>query len=296
MRKLLPKSYSLLLKSYISNRYFRVKQEDTYTSLRKINAGVPQGSVLGPILYLLYTCDLPSHNGVTIGTFADDTTLLSTGTTIEKATNNLQCAINKVADWTKKSRIKLNENKSQYVNFTNRKCTALQVYINDEVVPAANTAKYLGITLDAKLRWKEHVKIKRKELNLKFSKMYWLLGQHSQLSIHNKFLIYQQVLKPVWTYGIQLCGCAKKTHIETIQKFQNKVLRCAVDSPRYMRMDRLHLDLNIKTVEEVIGESALKHRERLLKHKNTEASKLLDVTGRIRRLKRNKPSDLVPII
>lgn len=66
------------------------------------------------------------------------------------------------------------------------------------------------MTLDIKLRWKEHVKMKRKELNLKFSKMYWLLGRQLQLSIHNKLLIYQQVLKPVWTYGAQLWGCAKK--------------------------------------------------------------------------------------
>lgn len=179
------------------------------------------------------------------------------------------------------------------MNFTNHKCITLPVNINGKDVSVANTAKYLVMTLDSKLRWKEHVKIKRKELNLKFSKLYWLLGRQSQLSIHNKLLIYQQVLKPVWTYGIQLWDCAKKTHIETIQKFQNKILRCAVDAQQYMRMDRFHLDLNIKMVREVIAEFAEKHRKRLVNHKNIEASRLLDDVGRVRRLKRRKPNDLV---
>ena len=294
MRKLLPKPFSQLLKSYISDRHFRIRQEDISTSLRRINAGVPQGSVLGPILYLIYTSDVPRCRGTTIATFADDTAILSTGTTIEEATNKLQNAINKVTNWTKKWRIKLNENKSQLMNFTNRKYVNQSVKINGKIIPVANTAKYLGMTLDSKLRWKEHVKIKRKELNLKFSRMYWLLGRHSQLSIYNKLLIYQQVLKPVWTYGIQLWGCAKRTHILTIQKFQNKVLRCVVDSPRYMRMDRLHLDLNIKTVEEIIADYAKKHQQRLSTHRNTAMEKLLDFTGTIRRLKRKKPADLVP--
>lgn len=73
LRRYLPKSYSILLKSYISDRYFQIKQEDKYSSFRKINAGVPQESVLGPILYLLYTCDIQYNRKIVIGTFVDDT-------------------------------------------------------------------------------------------------------------------------------------------------------------------------------------------------------------------------------
>lgn len=211
-------------------------------------------------------------------------------------TGKVQRALNEVITWTKKWRIKLNESKTQQVNFTNRKCPALPVYINGIAVPTSNIAKYLGMTLDTKLRWKEHVKMKRKELNLKFSKIYWLLGRQSQLSIHNKLLIYQQVLKPVWTYGAQLWSCAKKTHIETIQKFQNKVLRCIVDAPRYMRMDRLHKDLEIKTVSEVITDLATNYGQRLAVHRNSEASGLLNTAGRTRRLKRRKPNDLATTV
>jgi hypothetical protein len=62
-------------------------------------------------------------------------------------------------------------------------------------------AKYLGMTLDAKLQWKEHVKKKIEELNVKYRKV----GMTSQLSIQNKIPVYSQVMKPVWTYGYS-CG------------------------------------------------------------------------------------------
>jgi hypothetical protein len=61
--------------------------------------------------------------------------------------------------------------------------------------------------LDAKLHWKAHVKEKREELGLKYKKMYWLMGRISAPSKHSKLILYEQILKPVWTYGIQLWGC-----------------------------------------------------------------------------------------
>jgi chorismate-pyruvate lyase len=54
------------------------------------------------------------------------------------------------------------------------------------------------MTLDAKLRWKAHAKKEREELGLKYNKIYWLMGRRSALSIHNKPMLYKQILKPVW--------------------------------------------------------------------------------------------------
>lgn len=62
----LPKHHCQLLKSYISNRYFRVKYEDSYSELKEISAGIPQGSVLGPVLYLLYMSNIPACEEATI--------------------------------------------------------------------------------------------------------------------------------------------------------------------------------------------------------------------------------------
>jgi hypothetical protein len=100
---------------------------------------------------------------------------MAIGETVHISTRKLQSADNKVAIWTRKCRIKLKESKSVHINFTNNKIKKQLIFINGTKVPYANTAKYLGMTLDAKLRWKEHIKKKRDELNIKFRKMYWLL-------------------------------------------------------------------------------------------------------------------------
>jgi hypothetical protein len=142
------------------------------------------------------------------------------------------------------------------------------------------------MTLDVKLGWKEHIKKKRDELNIKFRKMYWLLGRNSELSIHSKLKLYKQVIRPVWSYGIQLWGCASDSNIQMIQRYQNKVLKCIVNAPWYVRNSDLHRDLGIETV-------AKSHEKRLQDHIKIEASRLLNVNNITRRLKRKKPFELV---
>jgi len=106
--------------------------------------------------------------------------------------------------------------------------------------------------------------------------MYWLMGRRSALSIHNKLMTYKQILKPVWTYSIQLWGCTKQSNIDIIQRFQNKVLRNIVGVPWYIRNSDLHRDLQMEMVTYEIGKFAKKHEERLLHHVNVEAIQLLD--------------------
>lgn len=293
LKAILPQKLSKLLSSYLADRLFRVRMNSEYSELRNIKAGVPQGSVLGPILYLIYTHDLPQDDDVLIATFADDTAILAVGKDVGDATSKLQNATDHVTAWTKKWRIKINETKSVHVNFTNRKGVYKPVYIDQNIVPYANSAKYLGMTLDAKLRWKEHVKKKREQLGIQLKKMHWLIGRKSELSVHNKLVLYKQVLKPVWLYGIQLWGCTKKSNIKIIQTFQNKVLRNLVKAPWYVSNDTIHRDLKIETVEAEIQKQAKKHESRLHNHQNVEVLQLLDNAELVRRLKRLKPFDLV---
>jgi hypothetical protein len=141
-----------ILESYLTERSFRVKYKNEYFVLKKISAGVPQSSVLGPVLYLLYTRDIPQDVKTTIATFVDDTAIMATEKTIEEVTKKLQRIILSVSKWTKKWRIKLNEAKLTHINFTNKKINSIPIKINEQAVLIVNSAQYLGMTLDAKLR------------------------------------------------------------------------------------------------------------------------------------------------
>lgn len=87
MNKMLPKQYVEIITSCISDKFFRIKQEDESSALKEISTGVSQGSILESILYLLYTCDppTPTTQGTTTATFADDTALLTTELDQEKS-------------------------------------------------------------------------------------------------------------------------------------------------------------------------------------------------------------------
>jgi hypothetical protein len=91
----------------------------------------------------------------------------------------------------------------------------------------------MKLPLDAKLRWKEYIKKKRDEINMKFRKMYWLLGRSSELSVHNKLTLYKQVVRQVWSYGIQFWGCTSESNIQVVQRYQNKELKCIVNAPKF---------------------------------------------------------------
>lgn len=288
----LPYQYYNILKSYLEHRHFFVNHQNQETSLHPIYAGVPQGSVLGPILYILYTADLPTTRKTMTATFADDTAVLASHADPIIASNNLQQNLAKTEDWMRKWRMRANRDKSTHVTYTLRRGTCPPVIFNNEEIPQADCVKYLGLHLDRSLTWKKHIITKRKQLGLKFQKMYWLMGKASQLSTENKILLYKSIIKPIWTYGIQLWGTASNSNIEILQRFQSKVLRCIVDAPWYVPNVAIHSDLQINSVKEEIRHFSVKYNERLNVHPNRLAVNLLQTENVERRLKRFKPSDL----
>lgn len=95
---------------------------------------------------------------VSIATFADDTALMATAATVEESMGKLQEAANRILHWCNFWRIKLNESKSVHVDFTLRNIERHRILtINNVEIARVNSAKYLGMTLDTRLRWKEHV-------------------------------------------------------------------------------------------------------------------------------------------
>jgi len=134
------------------------------------------------------------------------------------------------------------------------------------------------------LCWKAHVKKICEELGIKYKKMYWLMGRRSALSIHNKLMLYKRILKPVWTYGIQLWKCTKQTNTDIIQQFQNKVLKNIVDACYYIRNAGLQRDLQMEIITNETGKFAKKNEERPLQ--------LFDNSELVQRLKGRKPFEL----
>jgi hypothetical protein len=105
-------------------------------------------------------------------------------------------------------RMKANEAKSVQITFTLNKMTCPPAKLNIEHQPQADEVKYLGIRLDRRLTLRKHITTKRKQLDLKLRNLYRIIGRKSRLSLVNKLLVYKVILKPVWTYGIQLWGIA----------------------------------------------------------------------------------------
>jgi hypothetical protein len=127
--------------------------------------------------------------------------------------------------------MKANGSKSTHITFTTRRETCPQVHINNVQLSQTEEIRYLGLHLDRRLTWHKHIFTKRKQLRIAFTKMYWLLGRKTKLSINNKLLIYKIILKPIWAYGIQLWGTASTSNIEILERFQSKALRMITDAP-----------------------------------------------------------------
>ncbi|CAK9827570.1 Probable RNA-directed DNA polymerase from transposon BS [Anthophora retusa] len=288
----LPHCFYKFFESYLSERYFRVKYNESYSSIQKILAGVPQGSVLGPILYQIYTVDLPQNEGVITGTFADDTAAMAIHEDPNTAAKLLQENLCEISKWAQKWKLKINASKSAHIVFTYRRVPEVPIIMNGETIPTTNEVKYLGMHLDKRLTWKPHLTAKRKQIDLKLRNMYWLIGYRSPLSLFNKLLLYKATLIPIWTYGIQLWGCAKQSNINIIQRVQNKILRTITCAPWYIRNETLHYDLNMKHIRNYAKQYAKAHNNRLQRHSNKLAKELLEEENNIRRLQRTKPNEL----
>jgi hypothetical protein len=113
---------------------------------------------------------------------------------------------------------------------------------------------------------------------------HWLIGKHFPLLLENKLLIYKTLLKPVWTYGIELWGCATKSNIAVNLRYQSKLLRTMTNAPRYVSNQTLYSDLHIPHVRTVYREGTATHHTTLDSHPNSLMEPLVHPPNR--RLKR----------
>jgi len=130
---------------YIAERNFAVRHNNTLSDHYPIEAGVPQGSVLGPLRFLICTADIPKAGNTTIVSFVDGVTVLSVNEDPVSATRQLQTHLNSLAEWYTRWRIKLSQAKSVQITFTNRKNICPPLTFNNAPIPVSTEVKYLDL-------------------------------------------------------------------------------------------------------------------------------------------------------
>jgi hypothetical protein len=138
LKHALPHPAYTLLKSYRTDRTFQVRYQEEYTTLYDIHYGVPQGSILGPILYSIFTADLPETEQTLTATYADDTASHPNPIT---ATEHLQYHLRRLEQWLKRWRIQANENKSTHGTITLKREDCPAVLLNWKHIPQNETVK-----------------------------------------------------------------------------------------------------------------------------------------------------------
>ena len=212
---------------------------------------------------------------MTLSTFADDTAIFATHADPKIASRNLQEHSHSIEKWLCKWKIKVNESKSTHIMFTLRKGFCPPVSINQTIIPQTESVKYHELHFDCRLNWKEHITKKSKQTDLKVKEVNWLIWKKSHLSIENKLLVYKAIIKPIWSYGIELWGCASKSNIVIMQRSQSKVLTAIANAPWYVTNHTFHTDFNIPYVSDVIHERINKHYKKLEVHPNPLLKPLL---------------------
>jgi hypothetical protein len=117
---------------------------------------------------------------------------------------------------------------------------------------AEKDVKYLGLHLNSRITWREPIFAKRKLLRNTLAKIYWSLLWKSKLFTSNKLIIYKTILKPIWTYGMQLCHAASISNTKILKRFQSKALCKIVEEPCLVPIMVIRRDFRTPRVKEEI--------------------------------------------
>ncbi|VVC44231.1 Reverse transcriptase domain [Cinara cedri] len=203
LKTIFPPYYYLLFKSYLEHRHFAVRSGSAISEINPIHAGDSQGAVAAPLLFNLYTSNQPTTNHTITSDFADDKAILALHSEPETASNLIQSHLNLLQTWYKECDIKINESKSAHCTFTFRHSNCPTITLNNIPIPPTQNIRYLGLHLDRRLTWAYYIHTKRITLNNR-SRQLRLLLTSKHVNLNNKILIYKLLLKPIWSYGVQL--------------------------------------------------------------------------------------------
>jgi len=198
-----------LFQSYLANRTQKVKWKEESSSLTQVDCGVPQGSVLGPVLFVVYLNDLVSTNEsqYMYTLYADDTSILVTARTETETTEKMHTAVQQTSTWFRNNSLQVNENKTQTIIFTT---CAEQV----------SSVKVLGLHLDGRLNWSKHIE----QLCKRLETALYVINRMKRLTTNEcTRLAYFSSFHSVATYGVLLWGSSSAA--QSVFMLQKKALR-----------------------------------------------------------------------
>ena len=237
--------------NYLTDRKQIVKYNVTYSTEKTIKCGVPQGTVLGPLLFLLYINDIHCSSNLSFILFADDTNLFRS----EKDLKQLEIEINHelilVQTWLKDNQLTLNIKKTNYIifkSFRKKLNRNLTFKINDKIIQNAKETKFLGIIIDEHLTWKSHIDYITKEL-LKVSNILCKVRHY----LNNKHIItlYHTLVYPHLYYGNILWASNFKTRLKSVSTIQKKILKIISFLPYTFSSSTLFSTLEILKINKI---------------------------------------------
>ena len=236
-------------KSYLKDRSQYVKCNGQVSTKSYVPIGVPQGSVLGPILFSLFINDINCHvYPSAVNLYADDTLLYTTGNTCAEASEKLQTSINEISKWYRGNRLALNESKSKCMLLSSKhksKCNSSRmcVSINDIAIEQVDNVKYLGVTIDQNLTWNEHVSLLCRSLAFKISHLRRI---KRMVSTQMLTTVYNSIIQPTIDYAITVWGHTTAENLGKIQRLQNLAARIILNNFDYVNSRGIDLVKQLK--------------------------------------------------
>jgi len=193
-------------KSYFTSRYQRVQLSNESINLstwEKITDGVPQGSILGPLLFLIYINDLPKilDDYTTSVLFADDTSIIVKGANIRDFQVSMNNTFNQVNKWFKINSLTINTSKTHYIQFKTKNKTLIDININcnEQPITTAPNIKFLGIYINDSINWDYHVAYIIPKLS---TACYIMRNIKSYMPLNTMKTIYYSYFNSVMSYGL----------------------------------------------------------------------------------------------
>ncbi|KAL4085182.1 hypothetical protein QTP88_027041 [Uroleucon formosanum] len=268
----IPQNLIKLTQSFLSNRSFRVRIEDKLSSLRDIQAGVPQGSCLAPTLYLIFTNDIPVNNKASVALFADDTMYLTSNHNANIAIIQLQRQLQQTSVWFKKWRLRINAYKTITILFSRKRTNNLpQISINDTLIPWSTHVMYLGVTFGRTLNFGMHIKNTVRKATRTRGILYPILNRNSPVPTRARINIFKLYINPIMTYaGAAWAPFISTSQWKTLEAVQTIGARTILGIPFYVRNQTTLSTADLKQIKVCIRAqaSALFHKNSFSRYRH----------------------------